>query len=89
MAGIFIIMTMIQTRTSGDGTSGDGDVFHGTFVAGVAAAVSDNHRGVVGASWHSKIMPLKVFTNTAVAPRHGHLPRRSVMPSTTRPMSLI
>jgi subtilisin family serine protease len=52
----------------GDGTSGDGDVFHGTFVAGVAAAVSDNHRGVVGASWHSKIMPLKVFTNTGGAP---------------------
>jgi serine protease len=52
----------------GDGTSGDGDVFHGTFVAGVAAAVSDNHRGVVGASWYSKIMPLKVFTNTGGAP---------------------
>jgi subtilisin family serine protease len=52
----------------GDGTSGDGNVFHGTFVAGVAAAVSDNHEGVVGASWHSKIMPLKVFTNTGGAP---------------------
>lgn len=52
----------------GDGTSGDGNVFHGTFVAGVAAAVPDNHEGVVGASWHSKIMPLKVFTNTGGAP---------------------
>ena len=52
----------------GDGTSGDGNVFHGTFVAGVAAAVSDNGLGVVGASWHSKIMPLKVFTNTGGAP---------------------
>jgi len=52
----------------GDGTSGDGDTFHGTFVAGVAAAVSDNNLGVVGASWHSKIMPLKVFTNTGGAP---------------------
>jgi serine protease len=52
----------------GDVTSGDADVFHGTFVAGVAAAVSDNHRGVVGASWHSQIMPLKVFTNTGGAP---------------------
>ena len=52
----------------GDGTSGDGNVFHGTFVAGVAAAVSDNHVGVVGASWHSRIMPLKVFTNTGGAP---------------------
>ncbi|HXI85150.1 MAG TPA: S8 family serine peptidase [Verrucomicrobiae bacterium] len=52
----------------GDGVSGDGNVFHGTFVAGVAAAVSDNDEGVVGASWHSKIMPLKVFTNTGGAP---------------------
>jgi serine protease len=52
----------------GDGTSGDGDVFHGTFVAGVAAAVSDNGMGIVGASWHSRIMPLKVFTNTGGAP---------------------
>src|ERR1035438_2322029 len=51
------------TPDLGDGTSGDGNVFHGTFVAGVAAAVSDNGVGVVGASWHSKIMPLKVFTN--------------------------
>jgi len=52
----------------GDGTSGDANVFHGTFVAGVAAAVSDNGIGVVGASWYSQIMPLKVFTNTGGAP---------------------
>ena len=56
------------TPDLGDGMSGDGNVFHGTFVAGVAAAVSDNGQGVVGASWHSKIMPLKVFTNTGGAP---------------------
>jgi len=56
------------TPDLGDGTSGDGDVFHGTFVAGCAAAVSDNHQGIAGASWHSRIMPLKVFTNTGGAP---------------------
>ena len=55
------------TPDLGDGTSGDGNVFHGTFVAGVVAAVSDNMLGVVGASWHSKIMPLKVFTNSGGA----------------------
>jgi subtilisin family serine protease len=55
------------TPDLGDGTSGDGNVFHGTFVAGVAAAASDNIVGVVGASWHSKIMPLKVFTNSGGA----------------------
>lgn len=32
---------------------------HGTFVAGCAAAVSDNGTGVTGASWNSKIMPLR------------------------------
>jgi subtilisin family serine protease len=46
----------------GEGT-GDHNVFHGTFVAGCAAAVSDNGLGVVGASWKSRIMPLKVFTD--------------------------
>jgi subtilisin family serine protease len=51
----------------GDG-GGDGNIFHGTFVAGVAAAVSDNGVGIVGASWYSRIMPLKVFTNTGGAP---------------------
>jgi len=51
----------------GDG-GGDGNVFHGTFVAGVAAAVSDNGTGIVGASWRSRIMPLKVFTNSGGAP---------------------
>jgi subtilisin family serine protease len=51
----------------GDG-GGDENVFHGTFVAGVAAAVSDNGIGIVGANWYSRIMPLKVFTNTGGAP---------------------
>ena len=51
----------------GDG-GGDGNVFHGTFVAGVAAAVSDNGIGVVGASRYRRIMPLKVFTNSGGAP---------------------
>ena len=52
----------------GDGISGDRNVFHGTFVAGCAAAVSDNGQGIAGASWYSRIMPLKVFTNTGGAP---------------------
>jgi subtilisin family serine protease len=52
----------------GDGISGDRNVFHGTFVAGCAAAVSDNGIGVAGACWYCQIMPLKVFTNTGGAP---------------------
>jgi subtilisin family serine protease len=48
--------------------NGDGNVFHGTFVAGCAAAVGDNGAGVAGASWRSRIMPLKVFTSSGGAP---------------------
>jgi len=34
---------------------------HGTFVAGVAAAMTDNGIGVAGVSWGSMIMPIKVM----------------------------
>jgi len=37
---------------------------HGTAVAGVAAAVGNNGLGVSGASWNSKIMPLKISKDT-------------------------
>jgi subtilisin family serine protease len=47
---------------------GDHNVFHGTFVAGCAAAVSGNGLGVTGASWTSQLMPLKVFTSDGGAP---------------------
>lgn len=52
----------------GDGAAGDGNVFHGTFVAGAIAAVSDNGIGTAGASWRSRIMPLKVFADDGGAP---------------------
>ncbi len=35
--------------------------FHGTHVAGIAAAVSNNILGVAGVAWHSKIMPVRVL----------------------------
>jgi thermitase len=34
---------------------------HGTHVAGIAAAVSNNNKGVAGVSWGAKIMPLKIL----------------------------
>ncbi|MDQ1654640.1 MAG: hypothetical protein QOI35_3840, partial [Cryptosporangiaceae bacterium] len=34
---------------------------HGTMVAGIAAAHSNNGRGIAGAAWASRIMPVKVF----------------------------
>nr|MBC8249280.1 peptidase S8 [Anaerolineales bacterium] len=37
------------------------DEGHGTHVAGIAAAATNNNRGVAGVSWGSKIMPIKVL----------------------------
>lgn len=43
-----------------DGNPQD-DHGHGTHVAGIAAAESNNSQGVAGASWGARIMPLKVL----------------------------
>ncbi|MSQ27003.1 MAG: hypothetical protein EXR51_02550 [Dehalococcoidia bacterium] len=38
----------------------DAGVYHGTFVAGIAAAVTNNAEGVAGMCWRCKIMPIRV-----------------------------
>ena len=44
-----------------DGNTNTSDVHgHGTKVAGAAAAIGDNHLGVAGVAWESRIMPLRV-----------------------------
>ena len=43
-----------------DSDPGD-DEGHGTHVAGIAAAETNNNNGVAGVSWGSKIMPIKVL----------------------------
>lgn len=40
--------------------SGNGGVSHGTHVAGIAAAKTDNSKGIAGMGWHTKIMALQV-----------------------------
>jgi hypothetical protein len=37
---------------------------HGTHVAGIAAANSNNGQGVAGIAWNSKILAVKIFTDT-------------------------
>ncbi len=36
---------------------------HGSHVAGIAAAETNNHQGVAGISWQARIMPVKVLDN--------------------------
>jgi hypothetical protein len=43
------------------------DFGHGTMVAGIAAASTNNGRGVAGATWQGKIMPIKVLDSTGEA----------------------
>ncbi|MEK7217026.1 MAG: S8 family serine peptidase, partial [Chloroflexota bacterium] len=38
----------------------DAGVYHGTFVAGIAAAVTNNGEGVAGMCWRCKILPVRV-----------------------------
>jgi subtilisin family serine protease len=37
---------------------------HGTHVAGVAGAETDNYTGIAGVAWHAQLMPLKVLSGT-------------------------
>lgn len=45
-------------------TSAQDDQGHGTNVAGIAAADSDNGIGIAGAAWDARIMPVKVLDST-------------------------
>jgi len=46
-----------------DDSNPQDDEGHGTHVAGIAAALSNNGLGVAGVSWDSKILPIKVLNN--------------------------
>ncbi|MCA1846116.1 MAG: S8 family serine peptidase, partial [Actinobacteria bacterium] len=48
-------------------SSPDDDFDHGTMVAGIAAAITNNGQGVTGAAWRGKIMPIKVLDNQGSA----------------------
>ena len=42
----------------------DDDNSHGTHVAGISAAETDNATGIAGIAWNAKILPLKVLQST-------------------------
>ncbi len=46
------------------GGSAQDDNGHGTHVAGIAAATTDNHRGVAGVAPDAKVIAVRVLTNT-------------------------
>jgi subtilisin family serine protease len=49
-----------------DATPND-DFGHGTMVAGIAAAVTNNGEGVAGGAWSGRIMPIKVLDSNGAA----------------------
>ncbi|MGN7761185.1 S8 family peptidase [Paenibacillus sp. 22594] len=42
----------------------DDDVGHGTHVAGIIGALTNNEEGVAGISWYNKILPVKALDNS-------------------------
>jgi type VII secretion-associated serine protease mycosin len=50
----------------GDDTNATDDLGHGTMVAGVAAAATNNNVGIAGVAGQAKIMPIKVLDATGV-----------------------
>jgi len=53
-----------------DGEDEDNDPIdghgHGTHVSGIISAVTDNNLGVAGVSWNSKLMAIKMFSDSGV-----------------------
>jgi len=62
-----VAITPARTRAPPTNTPND-DVGHGTCCAGIAAAESNNNRGVAGVAWNCRIMPIKVLVNDHFLP---------------------
>ena len=49
-----------------DDDNADDDNGHGTHVAGIAAAISNNGIGIAGLAWNANIMPLKILNRSGI-----------------------
>ena len=54
-------------KASGDYSGGINGIYHGTHVAGIAAAIANNGKGGAGVNWNAKILSEEIFSPSDVS----------------------
>lgn len=60
-AGDWLTAGEVAADACGEGSTESGSSWHGTFVAGVAAATGNNSAGISGVNWNTRILPVRVL----------------------------